>query len=86
MYEGKFENDMKNDKNCEIKFKSGAHYKGAVLDGKYHGEGQLVQRDGDSYEGEFEEGKKHGFGILKSKDFIFKGYFKNDLKEGKGEL
>ena len=50
-YMGKFENDQKNDRECEIQFKSGANYQGSVVDGKYHGFGKLTQRDGEFYEG-----------------------------------
>lgn len=37
------------------------------------------------YEGKFKYGKANGHGTLKSADYIYTGYFKDDLKHGEGE-
>ena len=45
-YIGKYENDKKNDQNCEFKFNSGSYYQGAIQNGKYHGKGRLTSKTG----------------------------------------
>jgi len=35
-------------------------YKGPFYEGKRHGKGEIVWRNGDMYHGEFRNGKKHG--------------------------
>lgn len=37
-------------------------YDGEFEEGKYCGEGILIEPDGDRYEGEFEDGLRHGHG------------------------
>jgi hypothetical protein len=38
-------------------------YEGEMLNGKYHGHGFLLNRDGSSYRGEFKDSLRHGKGI-----------------------
>lgn len=39
-----------------------------------------------SYFGEFVNGFKHGFGKYENANEIYEGYYKNNLKEGRGDL
>lgn len=43
---------------------SGNTYEGEMSDGKYHGQGQLLYRDGRRYNGGWHEGVMHGKGIF----------------------
>ena len=70
-------------------FKSKSYkYEGNFLEGKKSGKGKyedLIKKS--IYEGDFLEDKKNGFGIEKYNDgSIYKGEFKDGVKEGKGNL
>ena len=77
-----------------MKFSNGASYSGAikdVLDSRPHGHGIYFYPDhldegvGDHYyRGNFNNSKFHGHGEYVSKQYSYKGDFKNDLPEGKG--
>ena len=43
-----------------------AKYAGGFLDNEYHGQGTLVDADGNVYDGEFERGEFHGMGKYKT--------------------
>jgi hypothetical protein len=48
----------------------------------------VIYKNGHKYHGELKNGKREGWGILSKSngDFIYVGYYKNNLKDGKGEL
>ena len=69
-------------KNSEdIRYKYLGYYK----NNKFHGYGILVKENEELYYGEFREGLKNGFGYLQTKQYIYKGFFHADKKEGYGE-
>lgn len=61
-------------------------YEGRYDDGKKSGKGDFLFPNGDFYRGNFDRDKKEGFGTLVSfsKNFIYKGEFKNDIIKGPG--
>ena len=44
----------------------------------------MTYANGDSYEGKFKYNVRTGKGELTTKTMIYKGEFKNDLKNGRG--
>jgi hypothetical protein len=47
----------------------------------------LIYKNGDFYEGEFNLGKQEGYGrFMAAENFLFEGYWKQGLYEGKGKL
>ena len=70
----------------QIDLGNGNIYQGELFNGKFHGRGNLII-DEISYLGRFKNGLKTGEGQIydpKGK-LIFKGLFKDNLKEGKGK-
>lgn len=64
----------------------GSIYEGYWKEGKLHKLGLMVFCDGDVYEGEWRDGKMSGTGIFRSPgNFEFRGSFKNNEPEGRGE-
>lgn len=62
------------------------HYTGEIMDGKPHGKGTCVWRNGRIYEGEFVNGERNGYGKLKKADGVVdEGYFVNNRLEGTGK-
>ena len=62
-------------------------YEGEWEDGKFHGTGKLIFKNGDIYEGEFQEGKFHGKGNYLSKDLSrYEGDWIYGNKTGFGAL
>lgn len=60
-------------------------YEGQVRDGKRHGYGTMVYRDGSRYTGNWVEGKRHGLGIMVYNDgSIYGGDWIDDKRHGKG--
>lgn len=51
-----------------------------------HGKGKYIYQDQKVFEGEYVEGAPYGYGIMTGPTFIYKGYFKSGLFEGKGIL
>lgn len=65
------------------------NYIGNWNEGQIYNEGRLAMKNGDTYEGEFEgNGIRHGFGeyIWYSAGLCYRGEWKDDLREGIGEL
>ncbi len=85
-YEGNFKN---NEFDGYGVFKSKVYnYWGNYTEGKKNGKGKFKDLIKESiYEGEFIDDKKNGYGEEKYSDgTIYRGYFKNGLKDGKGTL
>jgi hypothetical protein len=40
---------------------------------------------GAVYEGDIQYGRANGEGVFTAVDYIYRGYFKDDLKDGEGE-
>ena len=69
---------------------------GFFLKGRLYGKGELTFKNGDMYVGEFKGTKRHGYGVMKyiwpisDKDYSnlgeYKGEWKNDVREGAGEM
>ena len=85
-YEGNFKNN-KFDGFGKYKCKTYI-YEGNFVEGKMNGKGKykdLLKKS--TYEGDFLDDKKNGYGIERYPDgSIYKGEFKNGIKEGKGNL
>ena len=60
-------------------------YIGYFKNNKFHCYGILIKENQECYYGEFREGKKNGFGFLFTKQYLYKGFFHDDMKEGYGE-
>lgn len=70
-----------------IFYLSGDVYNGQFLDDKMTGKAQYIYKvDSKVYEGNFFEGSPYGEGIMKSQHFVYKGYFKSGIFDGKGCL
>jgi len=67
---------------------TGCIYKGAVKDGKPHGEGIIIYNDGDWHDGNFVEGKENGKGVFYSTENKRKdsGEYKGGVRFGKGKI
>jgi hypothetical protein len=61
-------------------------YYGYFQENQYNGYGLLVTSSGIIYKGEFRDGKKTGFGIEKRENFIYKGFFVEDVYTSYGEI
>lgn len=69
---------------CSVKME-GQEYTGGILNGKRHGKGKYIWRNGDSYEGEWENGLMHGNGVYKwHNGDVYTGTFSNNKMHGKG--
>lgn len=65
----------------------GGVYNGSLVDGKFHGQGEIVWEYGSRYRGEFEEGYFHGEGELTYSDgTLYKGEFERGMEQGEGEF
>lgn len=70
----------------EVNYKSGASFRGQVLDYKKIGRGIFTWPNGARYEGEYEDNVRTGKGIqLWSDGSQYEGQFQNDLRHGEGE-
>ena len=67
--------------------KEGNKYEGAWKNDLMNGYGRMISKNGDFYEGEISKGCIQGKGVFYSNDkkMVFKGDFKNNMIEGKGE-
>ena len=90
-YKGRFKNGMKDGKGkIEQEWDNGLKvvYDGDWVRNKKHGKGSYFARGKDgkvSYTGDWVEGKKHGYAEVTYADGSkYKGYFKDDEKEGEG--
>jgi hypothetical protein len=71
-----------------ITYRNGYTYIGEVRDGRQHGEGVLLNEQGDTlYQGAYRDGRKHGFGIyqLRSGD-LYEGNWYADRMDGEGRM
>jgi hypothetical protein len=61
-------------------------YEGRYDDGKKSGKGDFLFPNGDYFRGNFDRDMKEGFGVLVSfsKNFVYKGDFKQDQIRGQG--
>jgi hypothetical protein len=57
---------------CEVQYKDGRLYKGAMVNGKMHGDGIIKYTDGSSYIGTFVGGLEHGHGKIKKDGLTIK--------------
>ncbi len=66
------------------------NYKGCVLNGKPHGKGTMLWRNGEKYVGSWENGKRSGYGIYSFSDGSeadrYEGHWANDEFSGQGSL
>lgn len=71
----------------ELRFPSGAVYKGTFENGRFSGQGMLTYSGGAVYEGRWKNGEKDGRGkMLYPSGIIYDGQWKADEKCGKGVL
>ncbi len=62
-----------------------SEYEGEFKNGKFHGKGRLVWRNGSRYSGEFNEGLMEGAGVYLEKDGAkYEGEFRGGLPHGRG--
>ena len=58
-------------------------YKGELVNGRFHGQGEMIYADGSHYVGEFRDGKRNGRGIFTEREGNeYYGQFVDDLREG----
>ncbi len=66
------------------------NYKGTVQNGKPHGKGTMLWRNGEKYFGSWENGKRSGYGIYTFSDTSpadrYEGHWANDEFSGQGSL
>ena len=68
IYEGEFYDGALNtnlEYRVSIKFPTGEHYEGGIIDGKFNGDGKLSMPNGDYYEGKFINNKFAGTGKVR---------------------
>lgn len=69
-----------------FKNRFGMEYEGGFKDGKYDGQGTLLNFDG-RYDGKWKDGKRHGLGrMVFTLGGRYEGMWKDDLFHGKGEI
>lgn len=63
-------------------------YEGEWNDSEYHGNGHLIETNGDEYTGEFRDGRRHGWGkvIQSSTGDVYEGTWEDSKMHGKGKL
>lgn len=84
-YTGYFKNG-KQDGVGELSYKNGVTYKGAFINGNFEGICEIRDKLGQKFIGKISDGKKNGKGSFYNKHNkkYFEGFFKNNLKDGKG--
>ena len=96
-YFGHFENNLRSGRGTYY-FDNGDAYEGEWLNDQKNGEGTFLWKVGDKYEGHFANDTKNGYGIYTvsakkakrsisycKKCKVYKGYWKDGIKSGKGE-
>lgn len=63
-------------------------YEGEWKGSDYHGNGHLIETNGDEYTGEFRNGRRHGWGkvIQSSTGDIYEGTWEDSKMHGQGKL
>lgn len=86
-YVGEFKNGEWNGRGT-LKKANGEIYDGYWKDDQPHGYVEMTFSSGSTYKGNYVNGKREGYGVFKvsGKDLLFKGYWKNDGREGPGVL
>jgi hypothetical protein len=77
-----------------IEYGNGVSYYGEVKNGKPHGTGTMTWNKSKTYKGSWSNGKRFGYGVYRAvtsqneaiTDSMYTGYWKNDKKDGKGQL
>ena len=87
-YEGEFKKGLKDGKGKIVFKNNGDWYEGYFKNDKFNGEGHYFwKKNGYEYIGNYLDGIIEGNGIYKyGEKAVYKGEFKNGIKEGKGEL
>ena len=87
-YEGEFKKGIKDGKGKIVFKNNGDWYEGYFKNDKFNGEGHYFwKKNGYEYIGNYLDGIIEGNGIYKyGEKAVYKGEFKNGIKEGKGEL
>ncbi len=85
-YEGEFRDGLRHGVGKYI-YASGITHQGCYIKDKKHAYGEMRYPDGSYYKGEFENDMFNGLGTLcdKGNGWTYKGYFKDDYLESKGE-
>lgn len=59
-------------------------FQGMFREGVAFGKGKLIMSSGAVYEGDIQYGRANGEGVFTAEDYIYRGHFKDDLKDGEG--
>lgn len=60
-------------------------YQGDWINGKWHGQGELLMTSGDKYQGDFCDSQREGEGVYTwSDERVYKGEFRKNARHGKG--
>ena len=86
-YEGEFKAGIRHGHGVFENPGKGSRYQGGWVDGKRHGQGELVLRDGSIYQGDFRHGTKAGIGkqTYPSGNY-YEGNWQNGVKHGHGTM
>lgn len=84
VYTGEFKQGKMEGQATMVSHK-GEKISGTFTDGKLNGKGTYVNKDGMQYEGNFLNTSFHGYGEAKYSDGIYKGEWKNGLRQGTGK-
>jgi hypothetical protein len=87
VFRGRYEKNVP--KRGKFDYPNGSYYIGDVQNNQRHGQGVIQYPNGDQYNGRFVNGEIDGLGLMnyaEPKDHIYYGYFKQNKKQGEGEL
>jgi hypothetical protein len=84
-YRGDF-NDSFYNGNGTVLFRNGDRYDGHICNGKRDGAGEFVWASGAQYNGQWSNDRFHGLGILKCKQYMFEGFWKEGHRTGQGKI
>ncbi|EAR89363.1 transporter Avl9 (macronuclear) [Tetrahymena thermophila SB210] len=84
LYEGEFQNNMKNGMGKYRSGDSSINYVGQFIDDLFSDKGQLVKSNGDVYCGDFKKGQMHGQGEYQSEGYSYTGEFLHNKFNGQG--
>ena len=80
-YEGSWSNGERNGQGTYT-YASGNKYVGEYKDGKLNGQGTFTWADGDEYVGRWKDGDRHGQGTMTNIDYVDKGNWIDDKRNG----